>query len=99
MSKRPGEPRGREAHDEAEGVLQTTFIKACEALASFDGVSSLGTWIYRIATNEGLMLLRKRKKLSNIPTVRAYSFTRLWRDGGRGGGSRRGKASFRSDVG
>jgi RNA polymerase sigma-70 factor (ECF subfamily) len=48
-------------HDEAEGVLQTTFIKACEALASFDGVSSLGTWIYRIATNEGLMLLRKRK--------------------------------------
>jgi RNA polymerase sigma-70 factor (ECF subfamily) len=48
-------------HDEAEGVLQTTFIKACEALPSFDGASSLGTWIYRIATNEGLMLLRKRK--------------------------------------
>jgi RNA polymerase sigma-70 factor (ECF subfamily) len=47
--------------DEAEGVLQTTFIKACEALPSFDGGSSLGSWIYRIATNEGLMLLRKRK--------------------------------------
>ena len=47
--------------DEAEGVLQTTFIKACEALPTFDGVSSLGSWIYRIATNEGLMLLRKRK--------------------------------------
>lgn len=47
--------------DEAEGVLQTTFIKACAALESFDGASSLGSWIYRIATNEGLMLLRKRK--------------------------------------
>jgi RNA polymerase sigma-70 factor (ECF subfamily) len=47
--------------DEAEGVLQTTFIKACEALPGFDGTSSLGTWIYRIATNEGLMLLRRRK--------------------------------------
>lgn len=47
--------------DEAEGVLQTTFIKACEALPTFDGASSLGTWIYRIATNEGLMLLRRRR--------------------------------------
>lgn len=47
--------------DEAEGILQSTFIKACEALPTFDGASSLGTWIYRIATNEGLMLLRRRK--------------------------------------
>lgn len=47
--------------DEAESVLQTTFIKACEALEHFDGTSSLGTWLYRIATNEGLMLLRKRR--------------------------------------
>ncbi|NTU84532.1 MAG: sigma-70 family RNA polymerase sigma factor [Chloroflexales bacterium] len=50
--------------DEADGVLQTTFIKVCDALPGFDGASSLGTWIYRIATNEGLMLLRKRR-----PTV------------------------------
>ena len=47
--------------DDAEGVLQSTFIKTCNALDSFDGASSLGTWIYRIATNEGLMLLRQRK--------------------------------------
>ncbi|MEI7770786.1 MAG: sigma-70 family RNA polymerase sigma factor, partial [Chloroflexales bacterium] len=47
--------------DDAEGVLQTTFIKACNALPGFDEASSLGTWIYRIATNEGLMLLRQRK--------------------------------------
>lgn len=47
--------------DEAEGVLQTTFIKACDALDGFAGTSSLSTWLYRIATNEGLMLLRRRR--------------------------------------
>jgi RNA polymerase sigma-70 factor, ECF subfamily len=47
--------------DEAEGILQTTFIKACAAIDTFDGDSALGTWIYRIATNEGLMWLRSHK--------------------------------------
>lgn len=46
--------------DEAEGVLQLTFIKACEKFASFEGRSGLGTWLYRIATNEALMKLRRR---------------------------------------
>ncbi len=46
--------------DEAEGVLQLTFIKACEKLATFEGRSGLGTWLYRIATNEALMKLRRR---------------------------------------
>jgi RNA polymerase sigma-70 factor, ECF subfamily len=55
--------------DEAEGVLQTTFIKACEALPRFDGTSSLSTWIYRIATNEGLMLLRRRRPQVDLDTV------------------------------
>jgi RNA polymerase sigma-70 factor (ECF subfamily) len=45
--------------DEAEGVLQLTFIKACEKLNTFEGRSSLGTWLYRIATNEALMQLRR----------------------------------------
>lgn len=48
-------------HDEAESVLQCTFIKACSAVQTFNGSSSLGTWMYRIATNEALMLLRRRK--------------------------------------
>ncbi len=47
-------------HD-AEDVLQETFIKALRALPSFEGRSSLSTWLYRIAVNEALMLLRKRK--------------------------------------
>jgi RNA polymerase sigma-70 factor (ECF subfamily) len=49
--------------DEAEGVLQLTFIKACEKFASFEGRSGLGTWLYRIATNEALMKLRRRPAL------------------------------------
>lgn len=46
---------------DAEDVLQETFIKAMRALPEFEGRSSLSTWLYRIAVNEALMLLRKRK--------------------------------------
>jgi RNA polymerase sigma-70 factor (ECF subfamily) len=46
---------------DAEDVLQETFIKVFRHIGSFDGRSSLSTWMYRIATNEALMLLRRRK--------------------------------------
>jgi RNA polymerase sigma-70 factor (ECF subfamily) len=46
---------------DAEDVLQNTFLNALTHLASFEGRSSLTTWLYRIATNEALMLIRKRK--------------------------------------
>jgi RNA polymerase sigma-70 factor, ECF subfamily len=46
---------------DAEDVLQETFIKAYRGLAAFDGRSSLSTWLYRIAANESLMALRRRK--------------------------------------
>jgi len=45
---------------DAEDVLQETFVKALRGLSEFEGRSSLSTWLYRIATNEALMLLRKR---------------------------------------
>jgi RNA polymerase sigma-70 factor (ECF subfamily) len=47
--------------DEAEEVLQETFISACAKVGNFEGRSSLGTWLYRIATNAALMRLRKRQ--------------------------------------
>jgi RNA polymerase sigma-70 factor (ECF subfamily) len=47
--------------DGAENVLQETFLKVFEKLDTFKGNSSLQTWIYRIATNEALMLLRRKK--------------------------------------
>lgn len=45
---------------DAEDVLQETFLKAFRALPAFEGRSSLSTWLYRIAVNEALMLLRRR---------------------------------------
>lgn len=50
--------------DEAEEVLQTTFIKACEKLDTFEGRSAMSTWLYRIATNEALMRIRSQKNVS-----------------------------------
>lgn len=46
---------------DAEDVLQETFIKAYNHLGGFNGRSSLSTWLYRIAMNEALMLLRRKK--------------------------------------
>jgi len=45
---------------DAEDILQETFIKAFRYLKGFDGRSSISTWLYRIATNEALMLLRRK---------------------------------------
>lgn len=46
---------------EAEDVLQSTFLKAFQHIRDFEGRSSLSTWLYRIAANEALMLLRRRR--------------------------------------
>ena len=45
---------------DAEDILQETFIKAYRHLKDFDGRSSLSTWLYRVATNEALMFLRRK---------------------------------------
>jgi RNA polymerase sigma-70 factor (ECF subfamily) len=46
---------------DAEDILQETFIKAYRHLKDFDGRSSLSTWLYRVATNEALMFLRRKR--------------------------------------
>jgi RNA polymerase sigma-70 factor (ECF subfamily) len=46
---------------DAEDVLQETFIKAYRHLEGFDGRARVSTWLYRIATNEALMLLRRKR--------------------------------------
>jgi len=45
---------------EAEDVLQETFLNAFRAIGRFEGRSSLATWLYRIAANQALMRLRRR---------------------------------------
>src|SRR5579859_7256411 len=47
--------------EDAEDVLQETFMKAYEHLDQFQGNSKFYTWIVRIAVNQALMKLRKRK--------------------------------------
>lgn len=54
-------------HDDADDVLQNTFLNAWRNIGSFRFESSLYTWLYSIATNEALSLLRKREKESSIP--------------------------------
>jgi RNA polymerase sigma-70 factor, ECF subfamily len=46
---------------DAEDALQNTFIKAFQHVANFESRSSLSTWLYRIAVNEALMMIRKRR--------------------------------------
>lgn len=47
--------------EDAEDVLQEAFLKAYEHLGKFEGHSKFYTWIVRIAVNEALMKLRKRR--------------------------------------
>ena len=53
--------------EDAEDVLQETFLKAYEHLNGFQGQSKFYTWIVRIAVNEALMKLRKRKSDRSVP--------------------------------
>ena len=53
--------------EDAEDVLQETFLKAYEHLPGFQGNSKFYTWIVRIAVNESLMKLRKRKGDRTVP--------------------------------
>lgn len=46
---------------DAEDVLQNTFLSALTHISDFEGRSSLQTWLYRIAANEALMLVRRKK--------------------------------------
>lgn len=49
------------SHEDADDALQNAFVNAWRHLDDFKGESELFTWLYRIATNEALMLIRKRK--------------------------------------
>jgi RNA polymerase sigma-70 factor (ECF subfamily) len=51
--------------EDAEDVLQDTFLRAYRGLKSFKGNSTFSTWIYRITANSALMRLRKKQ----LPTV------------------------------
>ena len=51
-----------QVHDDANDVLQNTFLKAWNGLDSYHGDAKIGTWLSRIAINESLDFLRRRKQ-------------------------------------
>ena len=54
------------SHDDANDLVQEIFIKIWNALPSFKGDSQIYTWIYRIATNEALNVIRRQRLRSFI---------------------------------
>jgi RNA polymerase sigma factor (sigma-70 family) len=53
-------------HDDANDVMQNVFIKVWKGLENFREDSQLYTWLYRIATNEGLTFLEQQKKTTTV---------------------------------
>lgn len=54
-------------HDDADDLVQEVFIKVWKNLSKFRNDSKLYTWIYRIATNESITFLNKKKQQNNTP--------------------------------
>jgi RNA polymerase sigma-70 factor (ECF subfamily) len=61
-------------HDDADDILQNTFIKVWRNIDSFRAESGLYTWLYRIATNESLTFLsqKKRKMMGTEEEINDY---------------------------
>ncbi|WP_411767051.1 RNA polymerase sigma factor [Winogradskyella sp. A3E31] len=54
------------SHDDADDVLQNTFIKVFKNINKFKGESQLFSWLYRIATNESITHINKNAKRTKI---------------------------------
>ena len=63
--------------EDAEDVLQETFITMLNKLQQFSGKSSLYTWLYRIATNIALQKLREKKRLEAKISIHEPDFEAL----------------------
>lgn len=56
-------------HDDADDVVQNTFLKVWGGLQNFREDSQLYTWLYRIATNEALTFLKRKKTKYFLPII------------------------------
>ena len=55
------------SHEDANDILQNTFLKIWKSLANYKGNSKIYTWLYRIATNESITFLNKNKnRIQNL---------------------------------
>lgn len=53
-------------HDDANDLLQNTFIKAWSSIENFRGDAKLSTWLYKIAINESITFLSRERKRANL---------------------------------
>lgn len=69
-------------HENADDVLQNTFIRVYKNILKFEEKSSLHTWMYRIAYNESIRFLEKnnKKKYANIEEVSEAHLEVLFED-------------------
>lgn len=67
-------------HDDANDVLQNTFLKAWSAIDSFRGESKMITWLFRIATNEALNYLEKENNNTRMSEVEGSVASQLQSD-------------------
>ncbi|MEG1586512.1 MAG: RNA polymerase sigma factor [Bacteroidales bacterium] len=61
-------------HEDADDVLQNTFLKAWKNLDSFRGESKLSTWLFRIAINESITFLNKQRQERQMASEEESSF-------------------------
>lgn len=62
------------AHDDANDVLQNTFIKIWTNINNFRGESKLSTWLYKIAINESISFINKQRTQNNVSIDDSDSF-------------------------
>ena len=62
------------SHDDANDILQDVFIKAWMNLENFRGEAKLTTWLYRIAINESITFLNKKRSQNHISLDEDDSF-------------------------
>ena len=68
-------------HEDADDALQNTFINAWKSIGNFRSESSVYTWLYTIATNEALALIKKRKRNATVSIDDLSSYFATSREG------------------
>lgn len=59
------------SHEDADDVLQNTFMKAWSNIENFRGEAKVSTWLHKIAINESLSFLEKQKRSASLPIEEA----------------------------
>lgn len=61
-------------HDDANDLLQNTFLKAWSSIENFRGEAKLSTWLYKIAINESITFIERERKRLNVSLDDEESF-------------------------